>query len=281
MLRTTVSSALLALILSSQTAYAIEATEKTCADALEGLGLSSDSYVLDEGFFGDTHKFGGNIECTESRGHLKIRSGGEIVAEDGFYGAPALAARKAAQAALSEQISALKAEKDKKDDAAEREYKLARSAAEKESQSQLEQIRNNNIPVSIVAAVNSEQKERVAKEERRAEEKALKAAQRDKEKAEKRDQEIKEEAENKRKGFHCLGGWNGDQRYVTKAIKENLNDPGSFDYEEIRVTPVENGRHNFIMTYRAKNGFGALVMGTAEGSYSNADCSDVLFTSTN
>lgn len=270
MRKAAIANTILALVLLSQAAHAIEATEKSCADALEALGLSSDGYLLDEGFFSDTHTFGDNIECTDSDGHLNIRSGSLVVAEDGFYGEAALAARNAAQAAQQEQIKVLKAERDEKESIAEREYKEARIKVEEQAKNQLEQIRNNDIPASIAAVVSLERETMIAESRR----KALRDIEKEKLKE-------MEEAEDNQKGFHCLGGWNGDQRYVTNAIKKSLNDPSSFDHEETRVARMKDCRHSFVMTYRAKNGFGAIVLGMAKGSYSNSDCSDIHFTSTN
>lgn len=81
-----------------------------------------------------------------------------------------------------------------------------------------------------------------------------------------------EKAENKRKGFHCLSAWDGSHRNVVEVTKKALNDPDSFDHVETLVAPVSEGKHRFKMTYRAKNGFGAIVLGSVSGYFSNDGC---------
>lgn len=63
-----------------------------------------------------------------------------------------------------------------------------------------------------------------------------------------------------------------------KTIESVLNDPDSFDHDETLVAPVVDGRHQFTMRYRARNAFGALVVGVAKGSYGHHDCDDVDIT---
>lgn len=86
-----------------------------------------------------------------------------------------------------------------------------------------------------------------------------------------------ERAEDERKGFHCLSGWDGSHRKFTRLVEANLRDPDSFDHMETRVTPVNaEGYHTIQMTYRARNGFGGMNVGTAFGTYANDDCEEVL-----
>jgi hypothetical protein len=71
--------------------------------------------------------------------------------------------------------------------------------------------------------------------------------------------DVIQKAEDKRKGFHCLSGWNGAYRPLESYVKERLRDPDSYDHIETRITPVnEKGEHVLVMKYRAKNGFGGM-----------------------
>ncbi len=81
------------------------------------------------------------------------------------------------------------------------------------------------------------------------------------------------DAEDKRKGFHCLSGWNGAHRGVERVVKENLRDPSSFEHIETKITPVnENGEHRLIMSYRAANAFGGKTIGNAIAMVNNSSC---------
>ena len=86
------------------------------------------------------------------------------------------------------------------------------------------------------------------------------------------------DAENFRKGFHCLSSWNGSHREAVVRVKSVLNDPDSFEHDETKVTPVENGVHHFLMKYRATNSFGAVVRGAATGTFAQDDCNNVTIT---
>lgn len=79
-------------------------------------------------------------------------------------------------------------------------------------------------------------------------------------------------AEDRSKGFHCLSGWDGSHRGFVDAVKRQLRDPESFEHDETRVTPVVDGQHTILMTFRSRNGFGGMNVGTAIGTYSNATC---------
>lgn len=90
-------------------------------------------------------------------------------------------------------------------------------------------------------------------------------------------QKAEEDAHAKRYGFNCLSGWDGSHRGLVDAVKKNLNDPRSFEHDETRTWPVnEDGRNRILMTYRAKNGFGALMLGKATGSFDNTTCNVLL-----
>ncbi len=89
----------------------------------------------------------------------------------------------------------------------------------------------------------------------------------------------REEAEERRKGFHCLSVWSGSHPTLVRLVKENLNDPGSFEHVETSVTPVHEGeygpQHGITMKFRAKNMYGALVLNEAQGVYLSGDCDSV------
>ena len=102
------------------------------------------------------------------------------------------------------------------------------------------------------------------KAERRAEQQALQA------------KRAAEKAEKKRKGFHCLSGWDGSHRGLVSQVKNRLRDPDSFEHVETRITPNKNGRHIVIMTYRARNGFGGMNIEKAYATVSNATCSATI-----
>ena len=114
---------------------------------------------------------------------------------------------------------------------------------------------------------------REAKAERREADRTAKEARKAAQKASEEAAKAIEEAENRRKGFHCLSAWDGSHPEFKRAVKEMMRNPKSFEHVETRVTPVSDGRHTIMMTYRSENGFGGMTVGEALGSYSNVDCS--------
>lgn len=133
---------------------------------------------------------------------------------------------------------------------------------------------------------NAELEERRAKRELQAAERELQAkertAERDRRRAEQREQEAarraSQEALDKQRGFHCLSTWNGSHIRLVQAVKRQLDDPGSFKHDRTQVTPVdEAGRHSLVMSFRAKNEYGALVLHDVEAVYRNRDCSVVTW----
>jgi len=82
-----------------------------------------------------------------------------------------------------------------------------------------------------------------------------------------------EDKDNKRKGFHCLSGWDGSHAAVKDAVEKQMRDPDSFEHIETRITPVDkNGKHSLVMKYRAANGFGGMSVGQAEAIIDNDSC---------
>lgn len=117
-------------------------------------------------------------------------------------------------------------------------------------------------------AVAKAERDRVAAQQRQAREAEAAEAQRVEQAA-----KAEEEADERRKGFHCLSGWDGSQRALVQWTKENLNDPGSFEHNETRIAPVDDqGNHTLIMEYRAKNGFGGVVRGSVVAKIKSSSC---------
>ena len=96
---------------------------------------------------------------------------------------------------------------------------------------------------------------------------------------EQKQERIAEEAEDHRKGFHCLSKTTGRHYGMETMIKEQLKDPGSFDEAETLIAPVNGGQHRIHIEYRAKNSFGAMVVGAAVGLVDTATCKARLLSS--
>ena len=64
----------------------------------------------------------------------------------------------------------------------------------------------------------------------------------------------------------------GSHRELKKFIKENLNDPSSFEYVETRFK-VAGNYAIVIMTYRAKNSFNAIITKQVKAKIKVSDCS--------
>lgn len=79
-------------------------------------------------------------------------------------------------------------------------------------------------------------------------------------------------AEERRKGFHCLSKWDGSHTGVVTYLKERLHDRDSFEHVETRITPEADGQHRLMMTYRAKNGFGALRLSGLVATVDHETC---------
>ncbi len=113
--------------------------------------------------------------------------------------------------------------------------------------------------------------------EAEAEAKAAKAKARAKAEAAEVAAEAAAEAAKRRKGFHCLSGWDGSHREVKNYTEQRMRDPGSFEHIETRITPVNaNGEHTLIMKYSAKNGFGGTTVGIVTATIRNAGCSATI-----
>jgi len=60
-----------------------------------------------------------------------------------------------------------------------------------------------------------------------------------------------------------FSAWDGSQIAFARAIKTQLHDPSSFEHVSTKYWDVQ-GHYVVAMTYRAKNGFGALRLSTAK-----------------
>ncbi|MDE2640025.1 MAG: hypothetical protein OXI03_05515 [Chloroflexota bacterium] len=84
-------------------------------------------------------------------------------------------------------------------------------------------------------------------------------------------------AEDRRKGFHCLDPWDGNHNGMEALIRDELNDPGSMETIETRITPVDaDGQHTVRLEFTAKNAFGGRVRHTAYGWVDQASCRATL-----
>lgn len=80
-------------------------------------------------------------------------------------------------------------------------------------------------------------------------------------------------AEERRKGFHCLSKWDGAHGAFRDAVRDMMREPDSFEVIETRITPVDDaGFHDLYMRYRARNGFGGMAVGLAQGRIANDGC---------
>lgn len=81
-------------------------------------------------------------------------------------------------------------------------------------------------------------------------------------------------AENRERGLHCLSGWDGSLPALKEAVKVQLRDPDSFEHVDTVIAPKgSDNRHDIMMKYRARNGFGGLNVEHVKGTVSNIDCS--------
>lgn len=86
--------------------------------------------------------------------------------------------------------------------------------------------------------------------------------------------EAKQAEQNREQGYHCLSGWDGSLPGLKEAVKAQLRDPDSFEHIETIIAPKgSDDRHEVMMKYRARNGFGGMTVEYAKASASNFDCS--------
>ena len=82
-----------------------------------------------------------------------------------------------------------------------------------------------------------------------------------------------QDEEDRRKGLHCLDPWDGNHNGFEEIVRFHLNDPDSMKTYSTKVTPVgEDGNHEILMDFGAKNVFGGIVRHTASGFFSQVTC---------
>lgn len=124
--------------------------------------------------------------------------------------------------------------------------------------------------------LNEEQAKAEAAAQREAEQAAAQQR-RDEERQREQAAEARAVEEERTAGFHCLSSWDGSHRNFKQDVERRMREPDSFEHIETRVTPVSaNGTHTIMMKYRARNGFGGMNVGTAIGTYSNANCQHTI-----
>lgn len=132
------------------------------------------------------------------------------------------------------------------------------------SKGSVEKFKNSDAPSSDIFIDEN----KVALQEQKVEEEELiKAAEEEKKKG--------MEAYNKRvKKFedNCLNPWNGSHILFARMIKEQLNDPSSFEHVNTTFR-LFNGYAVVNMTFRGKNAFNATVTNKMSAKVSLEDCS--------
>jgi len=73
--------------------------------------------------------------------------------------------------------------------------------------------------------------------------------------------------------FKCLSAWDGSYSNLKRYTKKILKDPKSFEHDSTVITPIVNGEQTVFMTYRARNGFGGMVVERIGAKIKNSDCS--------
>ncbi|MEH6478364.1 MAG: hypothetical protein V7727_21915 [Sneathiella sp.] len=95
-----------------------------------------------------------------------------------------------------------------------------------------------------------------------------------------KEQQLAKAVETKRKGFHCLSGWDGSHIKLASYVENNLRDPDSYDHIETRISPVtKTGTHTLSMKYRARNGFGGMTIGQVAATIQNEGCGFTIVSS--
>lgn len=75
----------------------------------------------------------------------------------------------------------------------------------------------------------------------------------------------------------CFGTFNGDEMpKLTKAVKESLHNPESFEHIETKIALADVGATNVRMRFRGENGFSAIRTASVDAQVNPDDCS-VIF----
>ena len=73
-------------------------------------------------------------------------------------------------------------------------------------------------------------------------------------------------------GFHCLNPLDGNHDGLEALIRDQLKDPDSMETIETRISPMKDGQHDIILSFRARNPIGGMVVSTAIGKVSTTSC---------
>jgi len=90
------------------------------------------------------------------------------------------------------------------------------------------------------------------------------------------DRQAAKEAAFRATGRHCLNPFSGANDPLVQLVKRQLREPDSFEHIETSITPVEDGFHKVVMTYRARNGFGGMNVSQATGLVESANCVTII-----
>ena len=82
--------------------------------------------------------------------------------------------------------------------------------------------------------------------------------------------------EERQKGLHCLSPWDGNHDGLETLIRGQLKDPDSMETIETRISPAQDGFHDVILEFRARNSLGGMVVNTAIGKVSTTNCQATL-----
>lgn len=88
--------------------------------------------------------------------------------------------------------------------------------------------------------------------------------------------EAEAEAAFQATGRHCLNPFSGANDPLIRLVTRRLRDPDSFEHIETTITPVKDGMHTVVMTYRARNGFGGMNVSQASGLVESATCTTTI-----
>lgn len=81
------------------------------------------------------------------------------------------------------------------------------------------------------------------------------------------------EAIERKQAKHCLSPLDGSNYYIDKYVSARMRNPDSYEHIKTNVAEIgADGNHEFIVTYRAQNGFGGMNIGSAIGKFDNESC---------
>lgn len=75
----------------------------------------------------------------------------------------------------------------------------------------------------------------------------------------------------------CMSAWDGSHRELVRVVKENMNDPDSFEHVETQYKLYKDYAV-LIMKFRGNNAFGGKVLNSVTAKVSLSDCSIIEVT---